>query len=251
MAIKRVAGIVVDAISGATIGYCEQRGDRSLTILNEDSGKRERLGHHETLLLEGARNELRQARYPTDLEIVDANQTPGADLPEALENATNRVAKREGHTSRLWLAMRYLGQRLLLVCRALAARDQDADTVANVAIGSAVVFAIARQEWHEAFHGTDDAAYHGRRQGQRLKKGPASRRGTTQNRDAAIVRALGSDIDNKAIALTTLSERRLKSVNAALVEAKEKPFESGASLYSRLKVIRRARLERMAISSRA
>ena len=64
------------------------------------------------------------------------------------------------------------------------------------------------------------------------------------------MRALGSDIDNKAIALTTLSER-LKSVNAALVEAKENPFESGASLYSRLKVIRRARLERMAISSRA
>ena len=181
---------------------------------------------------------------------MDANQTPGADLPEALENAANRVAKREGHTSRLWLAMRYLGQRLLLVCRVLAARDQDDDTVVNVAIGSAVVFAIARQEWHEAFHGTDDAAYHGRRQGQRLKKGPASRRGTTQNRDAAIVRALGSDIDNKAIALTILSER-LKSVNAALVEAKEKPFESGASLYSRLKVIRRARLERMAISSRA
>jgi hypothetical protein len=64
MAIKRVAGIVVDAISGATIGYCEQRGDRSLTILNEDSGKREKLGHLETLLLEGARNELRQAQQP-------------------------------------------------------------------------------------------------------------------------------------------------------------------------------------------
>ena len=76
MAIKRVAGIVVDAISGATIGYASSAAI-GLSRLNEDNGKREKLGRVETLLLEGARKELRQARYPTDVEIVGRQPDAG------------------------------------------------------------------------------------------------------------------------------------------------------------------------------
>jgi hypothetical protein len=84
MPIKRTAASILDLVSGEIIGYQEQRGDKVVPVLNTDNGEREKLGCAETVLVESARNELRGAGFPTDDDIIAANQAPGAEAGESM-----------------------------------------------------------------------------------------------------------------------------------------------------------------------
>jgi hypothetical protein len=215
MPIERKAGPIIDPISGTVIGWYEQRGDKLIEILTEDNGSPEKLGREERLIVEGARRELQTASYPTDVEIVEAAQRAGDDIETALMAATDTVAKAEGHTSRLWLAMRYLVQRCLLQLRVVSARDKGNEAMAAAALGGGVVFGFALLDWHQAFHGTDDAAFHGRRQSERLAKGSIKNRARRLKQWDIIARAVGDDIDNSNVRCKTFIDK-LPEINAAL-----------------------------------
>jgi hypothetical protein len=215
MPIERKAGPIIDPISGTVIGLYEQRGDKLIEILFEDNGKPEKLGREARLISEGARAELSAAGYPTDIEIVEAARTASVDIEAALMMATDIVAKREGHTSRLWLAMRYLAQRALLPHRVVNARGESDEVLADTALAGGTVLAFAFLEWHQAFRGTDDAAFHGRRQSERLAKGSIKNRARKLKQWGIIARAVGDDIDNNNVRCKTFIDK-LPEINAAL-----------------------------------
>jgi hypothetical protein len=224
MGIKRDAGLIFDPISGAVIGWYERRGDKVIEIFNEDNGSPERLGREETRLVEGARLELQAAHYPTDIEIKEAANKTGEDIKSALMAATDNVAKAEGHTSRLWLAMRYLAQRSLLQVYVVNDRDKGAEAVAQAALCGGVVFAFAFLEWHQTFHGTNDAAYNGRRVERGAHKGKAAKTAKKRVRYDAVARAVGPEIYDKTVSYSHIATFRRASINQALAAAGDRQY---------------------------
>jgi hypothetical protein len=230
MPVKRTAGVIIDPVSVAVSGWFEQRGDKRIEILNEDNGSPERLRREESIIVDGARRELQAASYPTDIEIVDGADRDGVDASTALMEATDFIAKAEGHTSHLWLAMRYLAQRSLLPLRVVNALDEGNEAMARAALDAGVVFAFAFLDWHEAFHGTDDAAYHGRRIPERLAKGRAKRskraRTAKDERQKIVLQEYGDDITvgNLKCSVIAKDKMRLDRLNYDLEKARAKPF---------------------------
>jgi hypothetical protein len=252
MPIKREAGWLFDAISGEPIGGFEQRGDKRIETLFEDEGKPQNLADEFERLVAGARRELQAAGLPTDTEIVRAAELAGEDIVTALRDATDAIAKKEGHTSRLWPAMCFLTQRILLQIRVgndyMEGREAEARGVegskaaAYVAYGALLAgayFALALHDWHETFYNTDDAAYHGRRQAQRLTKGSGANRARKLGKWKVIVQAVGTPIDDNHVPCKVIAGRHEK-INAALERAGYAPLQEAALV----KTIERIRKER-------